>query len=377
MGALQYVTVPHYSAIIFRRSYRDLALPGALMDRSKEWLMPTDAQFKGQDNTWVFPSGAKLAFGYLDTDADKYRYQSAEFQYIGFDELTQFEEDKYRYLFSRLRRLTNSHIPLRMRSASNPGGIGHEWVKQRFMIEGYDYNRIFVPAKLQDNKHIDQQSYIKSLNNLDPITRRQYLEGDWSARHGGSVFKRESFKIIQEPPAYLERLIRYWDMAATKPKPDRKSDPDYTVGALLGTQGGRIYVLDIQRRREAPQDIEALIRNTAAIDHSLYGHKVTVCMEQEPGSSGVAQTNYYQREVLAGYTFKAVKSTGSKAERAGPYSSAVDVGNVSVLQAVWNSAYFDELEAFPMGSHDDQVDASSGAYSQLKGPQANPSFLLL
>ncbi|GAF75153.1 unnamed protein product, partial [marine sediment metagenome] len=76
MAALQYVDVPDYAAILFRRTYADLALPGALMDRAGEWLGGTEAHWSGQDKRWTFPSGATLTFGYLDTDADRYRYQS-------------------------------------------------------------------------------------------------------------------------------------------------------------------------------------------------------------------------------------------------------------------------------------------------------------
>ncbi len=133
MAALQYVDVPDYAALLLRKSYSDLALPAALIPRAAEWLTATDAKWNGAEHVWRFPSGASLSFGYLDTEADKYRYQSAEYQFIGFDELTQFAESQYTYMFSRLRRLKGSSVPLRMRGASNPGGYGHEWVKQRFI----------------------------------------------------------------------------------------------------------------------------------------------------------------------------------------------------------------------------------------------------
>jgi predicted phage terminase large subunit-like protein len=366
MEALRYVSEPGYSAILFRRTFRDLSLPGALMDRSKEWLMPTTASFKGQENCWVFPSGAKLAFGYLDTETDKYRYQSAEFQFIGFDELTQFTEDQYRYLFSRLRRLESSHVPLRMRAASNPGGIGHDWVKQRFMVEGAEYGRVFIPAKLQDNQYIDQPSYIESLNNLDPITRRQYLDGDWTARHGGAAFKREKIQIIKEAPSDLEDEVIYWDKAATKPKATN-TDPDWTVGVHMGIKQNRFYITNITRFREPPQVTEQKIRQVT----QLAPLKVRHFIEQEPGSSGVESAEHYIRDVFTGHMSTAIKVTGSKAERAGPFASAVmagadgTYGNVSIVQGTYVSAFMDEIEGFPIGSHDDQVDAASGAFQQL------------
>jgi predicted phage terminase large subunit-like protein len=359
MAALQFVDIPEYSAIIFRRSFTDLALPGALMDRSQEWLGGTKARYNNLNHIWTFPSGATLAFGNLEHEQDKFRYQSAEFQYIGFDELTQFLESQYRYLFSRLRRATNSPIPLRMRAASNPGNIGHDWVKQRFMLEGSQYGRIFIPAKLEDNPSLDRKKYIESLTELDPITRRQYLNGEWTARHGGNIFLREWFQIINETPATV-RLARFWDMAATEPKLNR--DPDYTVGALVGETKGISYIIDIKRIRKPPPQVEALIKQTAQTDPP----NTRTYMEQEPGSSGVGQIDYYARQVLHGHSFWGVKSTGPKAERAVPVSSAAEAGNVKLKQAPWNNTLLDEFEAFPQGSHDDQVDAVSGAFQQLR-----------
>jgi hypothetical protein len=186
MAALQYAHVPGYSALLLRRTYADLALPEAIMDRSKAWLMGSGAQWNDRDKRWTFPSGATLTFGYLDNDRDRYRYQSAAFQFIGWDELTQFPKGWYLYLFSRLRRLEKHDVPLRMRGASNPGGIGHEWVKARFVDEPED--RVFVPAKMSDNPHLDQMSYMRSLEQLDPVTRAQLLEGRWLRDSGGLVY---------------------------------------------------------------------------------------------------------------------------------------------------------------------------------------------
>jgi hypothetical protein len=99
MGALQYADVPGYAALLLRRTYADLSLPGALMDRAHSWLGGTDARWHEQSKTWTFPSGATLNFGYLETENDKYRYRGPEFQFIGFDELTNFTETQYLFLF--------------------------------------------------------------------------------------------------------------------------------------------------------------------------------------------------------------------------------------------------------------------------------------
>lgn len=208
MAALKYIDVPNYSALLLRKTYADLSKPGALMERAMQWL--TDkAKWSDKTKTWTFPSGATLSFGYLENENDKYQYQGAEFQMIGFDELSQFTESQYTYLFSRLRRLKNSDVPIRMRSGSNPGGMGSRWVNERFIPEGFTpddavaekvwlkestddetgdtIERYFVPARLDDNPHLDQQEYELSLQELDPVTRAQLRRGDWQITTRGDI----------------------------------------------------------------------------------------------------------------------------------------------------------------------------------------------
>lgn len=200
MAALQYVDVPGYAAIVFRRTYQDLALPGAIMDRSHEWLAGTDAQWLGTDKRWTFPSGATLSFGYLDTDRDRFRYASAEFQCVCFDELTQFPERWYQFLFSRIRRTRCVDVPLRMRSGTNPGGIGHEWVRRRFLSDVTSCPP-FVPSRLDDNPSIDAEAYRTSLERLDSQTRSQLLDGVWVRDAGGLVYAfDERRNIVDEAP---------------------------------------------------------------------------------------------------------------------------------------------------------------------------------
>lgn len=209
MAALEYVDVPGYSALLLRRTYADLSKPGALMDRAHQWLKDTPARWNEQKKQWTFPSGATLQFGYLESEVDKYTYQGAEYQFIGFDELTQFTETGYTYLFSRLRRLAGSDIPLRVRAASNPGGLGGRWVHERFIPEGFtpadavtpqifwkstpdsygdEVRRAFIPARLDDNPHLDREEYMQSLRELDPVTREQLMKGDWQISERGDIY---------------------------------------------------------------------------------------------------------------------------------------------------------------------------------------------
>lgn len=197
MAALQYVDVPGYAALIIRRTYAELIKPGALIDKSLSWLMPTAAKWNQQEHQWTFPGGAKLTFGYLDTEMDKFQYQSAEFNFIGVDELTQFERSRYLYLFSRLRRGVNCPVPTRMRSATNPGGIGHAWVRERFIAPHDDPDRRFISAKLQDNPHLDAKEYVKTMSNLDAVDRARLLHGDWDVVSEKSVFSIENLEKMR------------------------------------------------------------------------------------------------------------------------------------------------------------------------------------
>lgn len=365
-SALQYVHEPEYRALILRKTFADLSLPGSLMDVAQQWLAPTNAKWSGQNHTWTFPSGATLTFGYLDTPNDKYRYQGSQFHYIAFDELTQFREDDYTYLFSRLTRTSGSKIPIRMRSASNPGGIGHDWVKERF-IQGRAPGRLFIPAGLQDNPHVDATSYIASLGNLDSVTRAQLLLGDWDVSREGSLFRREWFPIVDDYPRGTGTVVRRWDLAATKDAAG--TDPDYTAGALLVKHQGRYWVADVQRFRGSPHEVEKRVRQTAEMD----GRNVVVRMEQEPGSAGVGIIDHYARTVLDGFNFQGVPSTGSKISRAGPVAAAAEAGNVMLVRGHWNSEFLAEVSGFPDASHDDQVDAVSGALADMATNQGNVS----
>lgn len=251
MAALQYVDVPGYSAILFRRTYADLALPGAIMDRFQSWIAgQEDIRWNANNYTAVFPSGARISFGYLNNQQDYLRYKGAEFQFIGMDEVTEIRQSDYRYLFSRLRRPASgplAKVPLRMRSASNPAP---NWVRQHFIVEGKEQGRIFVPSKLTDNPGIDAESYRQALQALDPVERLRLEEGDWWSTSLGSLFDRENLVVIDpaEVPQItsMARAVRFWDLAATEPS-QSNPDPDWTVGTLMLFDQGIAYVLDVRK----------------------------------------------------------------------------------------------------------------------------------
>lgn len=375
-GALQYADVPGYSALILRKSFADLMLPGALMDMASEWLGPTDAKWRSATMSWKFPSTATLTFGYLEHEEQKRRYASSRFHFVGFDELSQFSETQYSFLFSRLRRGAASplgrapdgvgaaHVPLRMRSASNPGGAGHEWVKRRLVDASTRHEgAAFVPAKLIENPHLDVASYEESLSHVGPIERERLLRGDWDVTEEGKLFRATlwmSGRYLDAAPRVV-RSVRHWDLAASEPSPSYP-DPDYTVGTKLGLlESGFVVVLDVTRARLNPGEVEELTRATAEAD----GRETIIGLEQEPGSAGKGQVEHFRRRVLRGFIVQDDKPTGDKATRAVAVASAMSKGDVLAVRGDWLSSWLSELDGFPAGGHDDQVDSLAGAHTLL------------
>ena len=215
-SAMRFADVPGYSALILRRTFADLALPGAVMDRAGQWLAPTAATWNERDKRWTFPSGAVLQFGYCDTRTDLDRYKSAEFQFIAVDELTEWPEDWYTFLFSRLRRRAGVAVPLRMRGATNPDGIGQEWVRQRFLIPENRVipepiwtggARVFWPARAEDNPSLDLSAYEAALEQMtggrDGVRWKQLREGLWIRDGEGLVYQfggdRNRVELVPRP----------------------------------------------------------------------------------------------------------------------------------------------------------------------------------
>ena len=140
--------------LVLRRTYPELYM--SLIRTSLELIPNEVAAYNQGNHTWTFRNGSIIDFGYCNSEDDVYRYQSAEYDVIRFDELTHFTEHMYTYLLSRLRGA--SPYPRSMRSTTNPGGIGHSWVKARWvdpaepMTKFGNPSRIFIPAKVQENK---------------------------------------------------------------------------------------------------------------------------------------------------------------------------------------------------------------------------------
>jgi hypothetical protein len=207
-----------HRALILRRSMPELR---ELIDKSRE-LYPKafpGCKYREVEKLWNFPSGAKIEFGFLERDADVYRYQGQAYSWIGFDEITHLPtEFSWNYLASRLRT-TDSEITPYMRCTANPGGIGAHWVKKRYIdpskpdesFIGKDgLTRKFIPARLQDNPYLARDGqYEQMLKSLPPTQRKQLLEGNWDVNEGAAFTEFNLEEHVIPPfqiPIHWERV---------------------------------------------------------------------------------------------------------------------------------------------------------------------------
>ena len=214
---LRYAHRAAHRALILRRSMPELR---EMIDKSRE-LYPQafpGAKFREVEKLWNFPSGAKVEFGFLERDADVYRYQGQAYSWIGFDEITHLPtEFAWNYLASRLRT-TDPEIQTYLRCTANPGGVGAHWVKKRYILPnnsnesflGMDgLTRKFIPAKLADNPYLANDGvYEQMLKSLPPIQRRQLLEGNWEVAEGAAFVEFDPKDHIITPfelPVHWER----------------------------------------------------------------------------------------------------------------------------------------------------------------------------
>ena len=339
MGALQYVDTPGYASILFRRTFTELEGSEGLISRAKEWLGNTDAVWNGTNHCWTFPTKdpitgqesepARLEFGYIGESNAHLKYQGRAYQFVGWDELTHQWEHDYLYLFSRLRKTvcpihktiggkpnyqkdclicrSKKAVPLRVRATSNPGGIGHQWVKDRFSIGpdqdidiieakekgikiryiGHNKDRPFIPSFVTDNPFLAQEEYFDALDELDPITREQLKSGDWGvsadsrfrlkwaryySKRGNELYVmgKDGRGEVLEYPANFIRTFATVDPAGSSREGPGDTEiwenilESHTVISVWGlTQNYDLLWLDLRRFRKEIPDINRELKQIA------------------------------------------------------------------------------------------------------------------
>ena len=219
--ALRQVNIPHYKALILRKTFPQLS---ELIEKSLRYYPRAypGARYNDSKHTWTFPSGAKVIFGSMQHSKDKLQYQGQAYDFVAFDELTHFTYEEYSYLFSR-NRPNGPGTRVYIRSTANPGGIGHGWVKDRFItaakpmtpipqvvswtepngdVKQVESKRIFVPSSVFDNPALLENDplYISRLASMPEAERQALLYGDWNS-YSGQVFRE--FK--DDPDHYIDR----------------------------------------------------------------------------------------------------------------------------------------------------------------------------
>ena len=398
LEALRNVGVPTFGAVIFRSTSPQIRAKGGLWDEANRLFPLAGATGTVHNLKFQFPSGATVQFAHLQHEKNRYDWQGAQIPLVGFDELTHFTADQFFYLMARARSM--SGVAGYVRATCNPdpdsfvaglvawyvnedgfaiperSGIIRWFVRvndelvwadtreelvARFGVEAEPTSFTFIAADIYDNKELlaKDPTYLAKLKALSHVERMRLLHGNWKVRAtAGSYFKRGDFRFVDAAPVGIP-AVRYWDRAATEKRPD--NDPDWTAGVKVGRDDdGTFYVMDVVRLQAGPFAVEKAVHNTAEMD----GRRVDIVLEQAP--AGEAEVAHYIR-ALAGYGVRAEKVTRDKETRAKPASSQAGAGNVCLVRGAWNEAFLLELENFPKGKHDDQVDAFGGAVNALAG----------
>ena len=289
---LRYAHRAAHRALIIRRSMPELR---ELIDKSRE-LYPKafpGCRYREVEKLWNFPSGAKIEFGFLERDADVYRYQGQAYSWIGFDEITHLPtEFPWNYLASRLRT-TDSEIVPYMRCTANPGGVGAHWVKKRYIdpnepnhsFKGADgLTRTFIPARLEDNPYLAEDGrYEQMLKALPPTQRKQLLEGNWDVNEGAAFTEFDTELHVITPfqiPIHWERVkgIDY----------GYASESACVWGALDPSDGTLIIYRELYRK---------------GLTGEALGHMITEMELQDPlAVSGVLDTAAWARTGTTGPT---------------------------------------------------------------------------
>ena len=426
MAALQYVDVPGYSAILFRKTLSELKLPNSLLDRAHNWLAGRNCAWVAGEHKYLFPTQlpdgtpgtpATLVFGYIGQESAKQRYQSSEFQFCGFDELTHHFEEDYVWMMSRLRKVaclihktdTNgqplydpncgecqykSCVPIRMRAASNPGSTGHGWVQTRFQISpepditspgeviylGHNREAPFIPSFVKDNPYLDRMAYELQLDELDPLTRAQLKKGDWGAsadarfqrkwftnrrysRRGDYITLGSNGTGFAFLPSQFQRIFCTVDPAASAKEGPGDTDhyvkinKSNTVVAVFGlTIDYKLLWLDNYRVRVEIPDINRLLKSVFRTWRPSY-----FVIEATGLGKGV-----FQLAQKAGLPVRAVYPHSDKVVRATDAMTRAEQGYIWLPESpgpAWLKTLEEEL--FVWNGHprqvDDQIDALSHA----------------
>lgn len=267
--ALRQIAHPMYTAIIFRRTFTQLEAANGIIQRSLRWYPGYGGRYNASKHYWIFPSGARIYFGYMESDGDELIYDGAEFSCIMWDELTAIPEKQYLYMYSRCRPAAPD-LRAYVRSATNPGNLGHTWVKRRFITRDIQNRlRYFAPIKGSDGKVVDTETdrhhpdalsrafyparttdpeYIRRIRSMgDPVRIAQLELGDWDAEYKeGLIYDTwSSTENVTSEAVYRPDQPIYWAVDDGYVFGDGPGSVNYHPRVILWVQDNALGGLDV------------------------------------------------------------------------------------------------------------------------------------
>jgi predicted phage terminase large subunit-like protein len=240
MDALKYAFVYQGSSlIIFRRTYPELE--ASIIKKCLEFYPISLYKYNDSKKRITFVNGSTLSFGYLKNSDDWTRYQGGEYSYIGFDELTHFDEENFTLVLTRLRN--DKSYPNLVRCTSNPIPY-QEWVKQRYIVSD-DSNKLYIPATLNDNPYLDTEEYAQRLATLPKVQKEALLEGKWDLFFG-EVFNKKDFVIISKDDYNSMTTSSIVTIMAIDVAVTTKDSSDYSAISIGSTdENNNLYIHDV------------------------------------------------------------------------------------------------------------------------------------
>jgi hypothetical protein len=282
---------PLFKGLILRRTFPELE--AEIILRSKEWYSHAGGIYNESKKQWVFQSGAVIKFGHAAKEEDVRSYDSAQYNYIGWDECTSFTKFQYEYLsFSRCRSRTPD-LPAIIRNATNPGNVGHAYFRARFVDpckEGGKIlldsltkkKRFFVQAKITDNPHImaANPTYIQQLEMLPEAEKRAKLFGDWYT-YKGQVFGEWRLEPLPGEPEIAQHVVDKFDIPSYWPRVigiDWGFQAFTWIGWAAISPQGRVYIYReyAEKGKKTTEWINDLINSTNPEERNLI-KRIRIC----------------------------------------------------------------------------------------------------
>jgi len=333
----------NYQAILIRRTFPDLR---DLIDRSQDIYPHVGAggKYDKTSHIWTWSSGARIEFGHLQYDSDRFKYRGRAFQYVGWDELTLFPTDApYRYLMSRVRSIDPS-ITCYVRATTNPDGPGFRWVKERWRIptegtstrfkvpvtdpetgEVTEHGRRFISARLSDNPHLADSGYRQTLLLLTEDEQRALLMGRWETPNIKGAYYAEQMeaartegRVLKIPKSPAIPVNTFWDLGWN----------DTTAVWFHQRVGMEHRFIDFIEA--SGKDLGYFAKAIQERGYTYDRHYLPHDAENKHLASGGKSVQMLLQELLPAHRFEVVPRTDSL------------VSSINQTRAVLSSCYFDE-----------------------------------